>query len=279
MIVSSAGTGMHMKKTGHYKWFPTIGFAITVIPYCLLGWALKRDTNINIIECYLFLFGASRRAVRACVGARRAQRVRLTHARLRGPGLGLGFSNQVLMIVAQNSVSQGDIAVSTATLSFLRSLGGSVCITIAQVIFNNTLSVGQSGGSSLFSLDTARRLPPRIFIPFMDAFTVGLCRGYQYLLALVLVGLVVAPWLSGAPLRTKVGDGGVTVQMRGHGHKQQQPGHGHVDTGALHHGPEKQDAHNTPTGAGAGTTTTLLSPAPPPAAAVADAHRSTVVTL
>jgi hypothetical protein len=41
-------------------------------------------------------------------------------------------------------------------------------------------------------------------------------RARQYLLALVLVGLVVAPWLSGAPLRTKVGEATSTSRAARH---------------------------------------------------------------
>jgi hypothetical protein len=58
MVVSSATTGIYMKKTGKYKYFPTIGFAILIVPFALLGWTLEWDTSIYLVEFYLFLMGA-----------------------------------------------------------------------------------------------------------------------------------------------------------------------------------------------------------------------------
>lgn len=146
------------------------------------------------------------------------------------------------MVVAQNGVEQKDIAVATATLSFLRSLGGSVCVTVFQAVFNNDLSGlwrasasarwrvlisdtvpclgagGASGGHSLFDVTAVQALPRRIFIPFMTKFTSAMDDSFKYIVPLVVVAAIAMPFLSGSALRTsnapvtpKAGDAAVAT--------------------------------------------------------------------
>ena len=45
-------------------------------------------------------------------------------------GVGLGFTMQVLVLAAQNSVEAKDIGVATSTTTFFRSLGGAFGVSV-----------------------------------------------------------------------------------------------------------------------------------------------------
>jgi hypothetical protein len=54
-------------------------------------------------------------------------------------GLGMGFLMQTTMLIAQNSVEQKDLGVSSSATTFFRSIGGSFGVSLFGAIFNNHL--------------------------------------------------------------------------------------------------------------------------------------------
>jgi len=68
--------------------------------------------------------------------------------------VGLGCCIQVLTLVAQNSVSAKDMASASATVNFMRSMGGVLGVSVSGTIF--------SGGINTYLSD---HLPPGISIP------------------------------------------------------------------------------------------------------------------
>lgn len=172
-------------------------------------------------------------------------------------GFGIGFCMQTLLIAAQNSVAQRDMAVATAMVAFLRSIGGSlgvtmfqvsvaiastvclfvcssvcllaclpparvrrVCARVEGVLQQHTRERGSGRTCSLrrprarqwradaaqsqFDVAAVRKLPVFIFNPFMDRFTLGLTRGFLYVLPIIVAGIFVVPFLSGKVLRSTV---------------------------------------------------------------------------
>lgn len=55
-----------------------------------------------------------------------------------------------------------------------------------------------------FDVAAVRNVPAFIFNPFMEKFTLGLTRGFVYVLPVVVLPLIVVPFLSGAALRKTV---------------------------------------------------------------------------
>ncbi len=55
-----------------------------------------------------------------------------------------------------------------------------------------------------FDVAAVRNVPAFIFNPFMEKFTLGLTRGFVYVLPVVVLSLIVVPFLSGAALRKTV---------------------------------------------------------------------------
>ncbi|HEX4817702.1 MAG TPA: MFS transporter, partial [Nonomuraea sp.] len=53
-------------------------------------------------------------------------------------GLGMGFLMQTTMLIAQNSVEQRDLGVSSSTTTFFRSIGGSFGVSVFGAVFNST---------------------------------------------------------------------------------------------------------------------------------------------
>lgn len=52
-------------------------------------------------------------------------------------GIGLGLVMQVMVLVTQNSVDRSDLGVATATVSFFRSVGGSVGVAVFGALFTS----------------------------------------------------------------------------------------------------------------------------------------------
>lgn len=96
LLVTSIISGQLISRTGRYKVWPILGSAITAIGLYLLS-TMNATTPEVVTAGYMVVLG-----------------------------LGLGGVMQVLVLVAQNSVSQSDLGTATSTSTFFRSMGGSI---------------------------------------------------------------------------------------------------------------------------------------------------------
>jgi EmrB/QacA subfamily drug resistance transporter len=120
MMVGSIVAGQTITRTGRYKVFPIIGGALMIIAMALFS-RLTADTSFPRVFLPMVLMG-----------------------------LGLGGSMQPMVTAAQNAASPREIGVATSSVTFFRSMGG----TIGAAVF---LSI-------LFS-----RLPGKIQTAYADA--------------------------------------------------------------------------------------------------------------
>ena len=110
MAISSAITGQIMSRLGRYRVLGVIGLAIMAAGMYLLA---QMDVNAtNFI-------------------ARRNMVVM---------GIGLGMSLPLFMLAVQNSVPHRVMGISTSTMQFLRSVGGTMGVAIMGSLINSTLS-------------------------------------------------------------------------------------------------------------------------------------------
>lgn len=115
MMVTSIVAGRTITKTGRYRMFPIIGGVTLALAMLLLT---RLDVNTSITESSIYMVVL---------------------------GVGMGFLMQTTMLIAQNSVEQKDLGVSSSTATFVRSIGGSFGVSIFGAVFVNRLKDDLSG--------------------------------------------------------------------------------------------------------------------------------------
>ncbi|MER6878326.1 MDR family MFS transporter, partial [Amycolatopsis sp. NPDC000673] len=99
LLVSSTVSGQLISRTGKWKPFLLLGAALMAAGLGLLGLI---DAHTSLLELSLFMLVL---------------------------GVGVGMLNQNLVLVTQNDVPAADLGAATSTLSFFRSLGGSIGVS------------------------------------------------------------------------------------------------------------------------------------------------------
>ena len=101
--VSTTLSGRIMARTGRYKIFPVLGFAIMGVGLALLS-TVDSARGPAIVSLVVF-------------------------------GLGFGMTTQVLIIAIQNAVDRREIGTATASVNLFRALGGSMGVAVYGAIF------------------------------------------------------------------------------------------------------------------------------------------------
>jgi len=144
MLVTAAGTGQLMTRTGRYKPFIVVGPILGAIGYWLLHTMGPATTSLHS-TVYMVI-----------------------------TGMGFGFVMPVLTVAIQNAVERKDLGVATTSVTFSRSLGSALGVAVLGALLNNELtsrfasafpgqagSAISSGGASLGPSAIAA-LPPSI---------------------------------------------------------------------------------------------------------------------
>ena len=108
IFAMSTVSGLVMSRTGRYKPLPVVGTALMFVSLLLMS-TLGVDTPIPQVMAYMVLMGA-----------------------------GLGLSMQTLVISVQNALPPKDMGVATSSVTFFRSLGGTLgAATSLAVLFGS----------------------------------------------------------------------------------------------------------------------------------------------
>jgi len=109
ILVTSIGSGRLISRTGRYKVFPVLGFALMTVGLVLLSRLDARATQmVTGLDMAVF-------------------------------GLGFGLVTQVLVLAIQNAVDRRELGTATAAANFFRSLGGAVGVAVFGTIFADRL--------------------------------------------------------------------------------------------------------------------------------------------
>ncbi|MFH8663739.1 DHA2 family efflux MFS transporter permease subunit [Streptomyces anulatus] len=187
LLVTSTGSGQIVSRTGRWKVFPILGTAITAVGLLLLH-QLDENSSTWLMSAYFFVFGA-----------------------------GLGLVMQVLVLVAQNSVSYQDLGVATSGVTFFRSIGSAFGVAIFGTIFANRLT-GQltdalAGQSLPTGVDAGRlaadpraigQLPADLRPSVLGAYSTSITDVFLYAVPVVLLAFVLAWFLREDKLRGSV---------------------------------------------------------------------------
>ena len=107
----SIASGRYISRTGSYRWVPAAGTAILSIGLGLLT-GVGAHTSLLVIGLDVFVFGA-----------------------------GLGLFMQVLTIIVQNGVDRRDLGVATSSVTFFRSMGGTIGASALGAVLISRLAV------------------------------------------------------------------------------------------------------------------------------------------
>jgi len=110
LMLTSALTGQLMTRLGYYKPFTVMGGAIATAGYYLLS---TMGTQTTHFESSAFMFVT---------------------------GLGLGFVMPTLTVAVQNVVTRKNLGVATTSVTFSRSLGSAIGVSIFGAVLTNQMS-------------------------------------------------------------------------------------------------------------------------------------------
>jgi EmrB/QacA subfamily drug resistance transporter len=100
LLISSTLFGTVISRTGKWKAVMVSGSVLVIAGLLLLG-TLQYDTNLILMGIFMFLLGA-----------------------------GLGMLMQNLVLVVQNSIEVKNLGVATSAVTFFRSLGGTIGVSV-----------------------------------------------------------------------------------------------------------------------------------------------------
>jgi EmrB/QacA subfamily drug resistance transporter len=184
LLAASMTSGQVISRTGRYKVFPVAGTAIAAVAMFLLS-TMSASTPRLVASAWMVVLG-----------------------------VGLGLVMQVMVLVTQNSVDRADLGVATATVSFLRSVGGSVGVAVFGALFTSGLATnlardlpadvaGKLADTGGGSLQTVAALPAEQQLAYKAAFADALTTVFTYALPIMAVAFLLTWLMKEVPLRTQ----------------------------------------------------------------------------
>ncbi|MDT9691393.1 MFS transporter [Streptomyces sp. P9(2023)] len=181
IVVASIVSGQLITRTGHYKVYPVVGGAVSVVGMWLLS-RMETDTP------------------------------RLHHSLWQAVlGIGIGLVMPVLILAVQNSVRPADLGTATSAHNYFRQIGGSVGAAIFGTLFASRLddaladSLPRTANAALppaesITPQTVHALPPALRDAYIQAYADAMPRIFLYLVPVLVLGLVLAFFLKEKPL-------------------------------------------------------------------------------
>ncbi|CAM5238328.1 MFS transporter OS=Streptomyces tendae OX=1932 GN=GUR47_21695 PE=4 SV=1 [Streptomyces tendae] len=188
LFVSSTVSGQIITKTGKWKGWLLAGGVLLTAGLGLLG-TMRYDTPYWHIGIFMALMG-----------------------------LGVGMMMQNLVLCTQNQVAPSDLGAASSTVTFFRSLGGAVGVSVLGSVMSTRIShyasdtIGSlspqeqaaaakaSGGGSIPDMDL---LPPGIREWLESAYGHGIADIFLIVAPIALLAFLVTLFIKEVPLRTK----------------------------------------------------------------------------
>ncbi|MFF4053429.1 MDR family MFS transporter [Streptomyces chartreusis] len=190
LFVSSTVSGRIITRTGKWKAWLLAGGILMTAGLALLG-MLRYDTPYLYIAAYMALVG-----------------------------LGVGMTLQNLVLCTQNQVSPGDLGAASSTVTFFRSLGGAVGVsvlgsilstrighhalaTITQLSTEDQITAAKASGSG--QLPDLTVLPASVRTWLEGAYGHGIGDIFLYAAPVALIAFLVTVFIKEVPLRATNG--------------------------------------------------------------------------
>ncbi|MGQ0632209.1 MAG: MDR family MFS transporter [Sporichthyaceae bacterium] len=181
LLVSSGGVGRVVSRTGRHRAAPITGTALVAV-------ALAGLTQVGA--------GTGAPAIVAALAVL---------------GLGLGLISPILVTVAQSCVEPRDIGIATATISFFRSLGGTIGAAIGAAVLAANLSDSLTEAPVGVDLDrlsvlpeAVAALPPAAQDAYVTAFAEATSAVFWIAAAIAAISVVLAVLIPAVELHDEV---------------------------------------------------------------------------
>jgi EmrB/QacA subfamily drug resistance transporter len=187
LLVSSIVSGRIISATGYWKRWLVGGMVLVVASLALLG-TIDETTSLVAIGAFMAVLG-----------------------------IGLGSTMQNLVLSVQNNTAQSDMGAASSVVSFFRSMGGSIGVSVLGAILSSRVasSVAESTGGTVdhesHSIPDLSKLPDQARVIFEHAF--GTATGHIFLVAtpFAILALLAVLFIHEVPLRTTLDKAGERV--------------------------------------------------------------------
>jgi EmrB/QacA subfamily drug resistance transporter len=180
IITTSLTAGQISSRTGHYKTFPIVGPILMTTGLLLLS-TMGVHTSRTVTGLFMFVMG-----------------------------LGLGQLFQITMLIAQNSVPMRDIGAATAGITFVRSMGGSVGVSLLGAVYAHRLAdtlhdqlgaANPLGSGAELSPAMVRKMPQNVIDALQSGISHGASAVFFWGAMIALPGIVIGLFVKQVPLR------------------------------------------------------------------------------
>ena len=189
LLSASIIAGQIITRTGRYRVFPILGMAVASVGLYLLS---TLDVGSGRLEssAYMFVLGA-----------------------------GIGLVMQVMVLAVQNEAPIADMGVATSTVTFFRTIGGSIGVSIFGAVFTSRLThlLGSAVPQNLTPA-AINQLPVEQRAQTASAFADSITTVFLWAVPLVLLGWVLTWFLREQVLRTSSGHVAREAEIASDGH-------------------------------------------------------------
>ena len=185
LLISSTIFGQVISRVGKWKTIMVSGAVLAIVGTALLG-TLRYDTNLVLVGVFMALLGA-----------------------------GIGMLMQNLVLVVQNSIEVKHLGVATSSVTFFRSLGGTVGVSVLGSVLGTIIA--QRIGDGVAGLAPAQQLraaellgdgtipqvsalPAAIRTVVESAYGIGVGDVFLFSVPLAIVTLIAVSFIPNAPL-------------------------------------------------------------------------------
>jgi MFS family permease len=206
-----------------WRWCFFLGVPFAIAAILLLQRTLKlptirRNVKVDYLGAFLIMTGVSTLLVWSSLAGHQFAwgswwTAGLVTAGLAILGVGVGMLMQNLVLVAQNDVDAHDLGTATSTLSFFRSLGGSIGVSALGAVLATrvttliTEGLGPlPGGDSGGAVPNLASLPEPVANVIRDAYGVATSELFLISAPIALLVAVAVAFLKHTPLKTQSGN-------------------------------------------------------------------------
>ncbi|MGO1542754.1 MAG: MDR family MFS transporter [Gulosibacter sp.] len=184
MLIVSTFTGVLMSRTGRYKIWPIIGMVVLAVGVATLSF-VTHETPTWFVCVLLALIG-----------------------------VGLGFSQQVLTLIVQNTFPNRVVGTATAANNYFRQVGGTLGSAIVGSLFVSRLSsilsqnlpadAAPADGVNSLTPEVVQSMPADVQLTVVTGYNEALMPIFLFMVPLILVSLIMVLFVKVVPLATKI---------------------------------------------------------------------------
>ena len=191
LLIASIVIGGLVTRHGHWKPYLIVGGVLLIAGSYLLS-TIHYDTNFVLVSLYMFLLGA-----------------------------GVGMTMQNLVLIVQNTAKPSEIGVASSGVTFFRSLGGTIGVSVMGAALASSatdlvsgrkediaaaiMALGQKGAAVAEQLQSGAipnvaQLPESVRVIFEDIYAQAIANSFLIAVPLAVLSLIAIIFLPNVPL-------------------------------------------------------------------------------